>query len=259
MLARVQSNFSAGSPAWHPGHAGAICLLWIDALDLALQQRAPVRHLGAVAAVAGLHVALLYALLTGMTRDVVEAAWKPIQVKLVEAIEPPPPPPAPLPNPPPPIAPVPIFAPPPEVRVAQAQAPNLTVTTTPGTVPSPSVPPSPRPAPVAVAAPAQQPPVRHPAHAAVLDVSRCERPAYPIQALREEAVGTTRIRFRVDASGHVEQAQLLRPSGVDRSHRALDRAAIEALSRCAFKPGTDEQGHSIGGIAIVDYVWNLNQ
>jgi protein TonB len=63
----------------------------------------------------------------------------------------------------------------------------------------------------------------------------------------------------VNAAGRVQQSELLRPSGVDPAHRALDRAAIDALSRCAFKPGIDEQGSPAGGDAVVDYVWNLEQ
>jgi len=85
------------------------------------------------------------------------------------------------------------------------------------------------------------------------------RPAYPMLAARQAATGTTRIRFKVDANGHVESAQLVRGSGLDPAHRALDRAAIEALGQCAFKPGTDDDGKPVGGDAVVDYVWKLDE
>ena len=35
-------------------------------------------------------------------------------------------------------------------------------------------------------------------------------------------------------------------------------AAVEVLSRCPFKPGTDTEGQPVGGaVATVEYVWKL--
>lgn len=231
---------------------------------LTLNQPASNRHFGAIAIAAGLHMALVYALLSGMAREVTDMVLTPLQVKLVDETPPPPPPPSlQLPPPPPLMAPRPLYVPPPEVHVPPPPAPALTVTATPSPVPelaAAPAPPAPRPAPVLTASPpAPPPPARHLAHAASLDVSRCERPTYPAMALRQEATGTTRIRFTVDALGRVQGAQLLHPSGHDRAHRALDQAAIAALSQCAFKPGADDRGRATGGDAVVEYVWKMGQ
>jgi len=225
----------------------------------------PGRQFAAVAAAGALHVALVYGLTNGMASRIAEVVWTPTLVKLVQAPTPPPPPPPP-PLPLPPLAaPVPLYVPPPAVSIdTPPKAPPMTVTTTappihdaPPLLPVLPASPRPTPAPVALAPPA--PPPHSQAHAAELDVARCDRPAYPAAALRQQVSGITRIRFRVDAAGRVQQSELLRPSGVDPAHRALDRAAIDALSHCAFKPGIDEQGLPVGGDAVVDYVWNLAQ
>ena len=83
-------------------------------------------------------------------------------------------------------------------------------------------------------------------------------PEYPESAARVEAAGTTKIRFTVDATGAVSKADIERSSGKLKEHRALDRAAVAALSKCRFKPGLDENGAPTGGFAIVDYVWKLD-
>jgi protein TonB len=91
--------------------------------------------------------------------------------------------------------------------------------------------------------------------APVINVNSCEKPEYPAAALRAEATGTTKIRFTVDASGKVSKAEVERSAGPSREHRLLDRTAIEALSKCPFKPGTDEAGQPVGATTVVEYVW----
>ena len=94
--------------------------------------------------------------------------------------------------------------------------------------------------------------------AARIDVSSCEKPEYTRAALRAEATGTTRIRFTIDATGKVAKAEIEKSSGPTREHRALDAAAVEALGKCPFRPGTDPEGKPIGGaIATVEYVWKI--
>jgi protein TonB len=150
--------------------------------------------------------------------------------------------------------PPPSFMPPPEVQVSTPQlAPAITVTRE---APPPSTvtlsPAAPGPAPAAAPAPRPQ------AVAARIDVSTCEKPEYPAAALRADATGTTKIRFTVDATGVVSKAEIERAAGPSREHRLLDRTAVEALSKCRFKPGTDEQGKPIGGSTVVDYVWKTD-
>src|SRR5207247_1566978 len=42
-----------------------------------------------------------------------------------------------------------------------------------------------------------------------------------------------------------------------RQPKRLDRTAVEALSKCKFKPGTDDAARPVGAFSIVDCVWNL--
>ena len=85
------------------------------------------------------------------------------------------------------------------------------------------------------------------------------RPSYPAAAQRAGATGVSRLRFNVDAQGHIGGVQILQSSGATREHRLMDRAAAEALAQCPATPGTDEQGRPVGGTADVEYVWSLDE
>lgn len=186
--------------------------------------------------VVGLHLLLGWALVSGLARRVVEVVKPPVEVSILEEPKAPPPPP-------------PSYMPPPEVNVAQPADPQPSITAS-------SVPPP--PAPVVIAPPAPPAAPRALGTPARIDVSSCEKPEYPRSALRAEVTGTTRIRFTIDASGRVAKAEIDRPSGPTREHRSLDAAAVEVLSRCPFKPGTDTEGQPVGGaVATVEYVWKL--
>ena len=224
-------------------------------MDYASQQRSPGKHpIGLGVVVIG-HVILGYALVNGLGHKIVDAIKAPIETKIIDEIKPPPPPPPDnLPPPPKTAMPPPSFVPPPEVQVAQPQlAPAITVTRE-APPPAPPVSIAPAPAPVQAPAPVAAP-VRRAAVAAVIDVGTCEKPEYPAAALRAEATGTTKIRFTVDAAGVVSKSEIERSAGASREHRLLDRTAVDALSKCRFKPGTDENGKPTGGTTVVDYVW----
>jgi periplasmic protein TonB len=83
------------------------------------------------------------------------------------------------------------------------------------------------------------------------------RPVYPHVAEREGVTGITKLRFVVDAAGHVS-AQLLQSSGPLRQNRRMDEAAIEALSHCPVQVGTDDFGRPVGGTVDVNYKWTIN-
>jgi periplasmic protein TonB len=204
-----------------------------------------------------LHVILGYALVNGLARKIVEVIKAPIETKIIDEVKPPPPPPPENLPPPPKFAPPPpSYAPPPEVQIANPiAAPAISVQSV--APPAAPVTLAPAPAPTAAPAPAAPAPVRQ-AVAAKIDVSTCEKPEYPSAAARAEATGTTKIRFVVDASGVVSKADVERSAGASREHRLLDRTAVDALSKCRFKPGTDEHGKPIGGTTVVDYVWKLD-
>ena len=224
-------------------------------MDYASQQRNPGKHPVGLIVVAVLHVVLGYALVNGLGRKIVDVMKAPIETKIIDEVKPPPPPPPEnLPPPPKMAMPPPSYMPPPEVQVSTPQlAPAITVTRE-------APPPAPvtiGPAPAPVTAPA--PPVqRIQAVPARIDVSTCEKPEYPAAALRADATGISKIRFTVDATGMVSKAEIERSAGASREHRLLDRTAVEALSKCRFKPGVDENGKPVGGTTVVDYVWKTD-
>jgi len=227
-----------------PGHG---------ALSYAEQQRRVGKHPVGLIVVVSLHLVLGYALVSGLARKVVEVVKQPLETKIIEEVKPPPPPPPEnLPPPPKMAPPPPSFVPPPEVVVNPPPMQQPTITTT-QVAPPPAV-VTLAPPPQADAPPAPRPAARP----AQIDVKSCESPSYPAAAQRTEATGLTKIRFTVDAQGHVSKAEIERSAGATREHKLLDRTAVDALSKCRFKPGTDENGNATGGFAVVDYVWKLD-
>ena len=191
-------------------------------LDYAQQQRNPAKHLAGIAFVIIFHVALVYGLMNGLARKVVEVVKGPLETRLIEEIKkaqpdkPPPPPPKLAPPPPP-------FIPPPEVNVAAVQQANPgAITAIARTLP----PPAPEPAPPVVQA-APRPAVRVPP---VIDAKRsCAEP-----------------------DGRVVKSKVESSSGYAR----LDEAARNALGRCQFKPGTVD-GKPEQSWASLKYTWKL--
>ena len=114
------------------------------------QQADPRRHAAGLSFVVVLHVAVVYALVTGLAKKVVDVVRAPIDTRVIEEIRKPPPPPEVQPPPPPKLeAPPPPFIPPPEVQVqSPVQPPTITATTpTPPAAPVAIVPMAPRPTP----------------------------------------------------------------------------------------------------------------
>lgn len=187
--------------------------------------------------VALIHVAVGYALVTGLAY---EAAKKVIQkvttVDIKEEVkkeEPPPPPPKKADTPPPPIV-----APPPKINVAPA-APVIDTVSTPPPVappmvlvpPPPAAPPPPRFTPKGAA------PKGNPGNWATSN-------DYPARALREEREGTTGFRVTVGPDGRVTDCQITSSSG----HSDLDQATCDNVRRRArFAPATDGEGNPTSG------------
>ncbi|MFZ6713252.1 energy transducer TonB [Undibacterium sp. TC9W] len=96
--------------------------------------------------------------------------------------------------------------------------------------------------------------VKNPVHvAAVVDMSRCEKPVYPASALRSGDAGTVTLAMLIGTDGRVLETRTEGSSGF----RNLDKAASQALSLCRFTPGT------IDGVAQqswtkVQYVWKID-
>ena len=90
--------------------------------------------------------------------------------------------------------------------------------------------------------------------AAVIDAANCAKPTYPAGALRNGDEGTVTLAFLIGKDGHVASAKIERTSG----HRDLDRAALQGLSLCAFKPGTVD-GVAQESWARMQYAWRLDE
>lgn len=142
-------------------------------MDFSKRQDDPRRHLPGLLAVVVFHVLVVYALVNGLAKKVVDVVRAPIETKLIEEIVKPPPPPPPPPPPervvppPPKQAPPPPFVPPPEVVVTAPPPVEPTIT---------AVTPPPPPAPVEITpmAPPPSEPVVAPAPPA--------KPAQPVAA-----------------------------------------------------------------------------
>lgn len=186
-------------------------------------QRDSSRRLAGLAVVVAFHAALIYALVHGLARQIVEVVRQPLETKIIEEIkapppDKPPPPPPKLTTPPPP------YIPPPEVQVqAPVSAPTITAVTSE--------------------------PVRT---AAVVDANTCEKPAYPAASLRANEVGIVRLSFLINTDGKVLDSKVERTSG----SRRLDQAARAGLSLCKFKPAT-VNGKPERTWGRIEYVWKI--
>lgn len=186
--------------------------------------------------VALIHVAVGYALVTGLAYEGVRQVLKKVTTVDIKKDEPkkePPPPPKKVAAPPP------IVAPPPKINVSVAPPPVQTVVTPPPV--APVVPVLAPPAPVAPPPPRIQPkaavPKGNPGSWATTN-------DYPTRALREEREGTTGFRVTVGPDGRVTSCEITSSSGSD----DLDAATCSNVTRRArFNPATDGEGQPTSG------------
>jgi periplasmic protein TonB len=190
------------------------------------------------------HVALVWALMNGLARTVVQAISAPMEAKLIEEVKPPPPPPKVIEMPPPPkfTPPPPAFVPPPEVQVQSPPSPQPAITATvaepppappPPVIARPEVPPLPAPAPApAVAAPPEAPAMPLSASVACSNYRQVMGDAgFPREAQRlglEE--GRVVVQFTLGVQGEVKDVKAL-----SSSHAAFEKASIKTVSayKCA--------------------------
>lgn len=200
--------------------------------DYAAEQRNPRKHLVGIGVVILLHIILVYGLVNGLARKVVEVVKGPIETKIIEEVKPPPPETAP---PPPKLAPPPpSFIPPPEINIAEAAPVQNTITSVTAS----------RPAPVA---PAPKAATRTPP---VVKASGCREPEYPASSARLGEAGRVELALLVGVDGKVTESKVEKSSGFPR----LDEAARSALSLCKFKPGTAD-GRAEQAWAKIAYVF----
>lgn len=203
----------------------------------------------AIIIVALIHVALGYALVTGLAYS---AAKKLVErVTTVDIEEPPPPEEEPPPPPPDEVAPPPIVAPPPPLNV-NPNPPPVTVVDTP----PPPAPVVPRAAPPPPAPP--PPPSR--ARGATPDgqgrwAQRIQE-NYPARAIRDETEGSVGVRVTIGANGRVTACSVTSSSGSS----VLDEAACDGMTRYArYNPALDDAGEPTTGSASTRIVYQLGR
>jgi periplasmic protein TonB len=201
-------------------------------------ERSPGKNLSGITLVVILHLAIGYALVTGLARKVVEVIKQPLETKIIEEIKKPPPD---VPPPPPPkmAAPPPPFIPPPEINI---QVPVVTPPPTITTVTTERPPPGPPPV---IAPPAPPAPVQ-PLVRKEYKASYRVEPVFPRQAQRDGISGTVVARVHVAPGGNVTQVQIM-----SSTNRIFDREVIRALSQWRFNP------EPVGFIGEYEIVFNL--
>ena len=209
-------------------------------MNFAEQQANPQRRIVGFGAVLLFHVLLVYALVSGLAKKVVDVVRAPIETKVIEEIKKPPPPPEVVVPPPPKLeAPPPPFIPPPEIQIATPPpAPTIVAVT-----------PTPPPAPVAIA-PAPPPvvatpaPPAPPAPAVVTAGVACSNysavmgdVAFPREALRAGIEkGEAVMQFTLSASGEIKDIRTVRSTN---AIFARNSSRIISSFKCAG------QGHDV--------------
>jgi protein TonB len=207
------------------------------------------------ALVAGLHVAIGALFIHSINSRHISLSSLPEQVLVAvkpEPQEPPPPPPEP-PKPMPKLAPPDVFVPTVEVDVAPPPdpAPLRATTTEPEPSPFPFTPSEPVPQAQPAATPSAN--AGQMRTAVFADANACALPDYPARAIRDGASGTTTLALLVGPDGRVSSARVEHSSG----SKDLDKAAVNALSLCRFKPATSN-GVPESAWASLAYVWKLD-
>lgn len=205
----------------------------------------------AIVIVAIIHIALGYALITGLAYDAVKKVVE--RVTTVDVSEPPPPPEEPPPPPPDNAPPPPPVAPPPPISIA----------VTPPQIQTVNTPPPPRPVftqAAPVAAPAPPAPVAPPPPKRANPVPKgnpgrwVSNDDYPSRAIREEAQGTVRFSLTVGADGRVSDCTITGSSG----NSTLDDTACRLLrQRARFDPKLDSEGNPTTGTWSSSFRWQL--
>jgi periplasmic protein TonB len=211
------------------------------------------RRNAAIAVAVVFHLVLVWGLMNGLGRSVIQAIKAPIETHIIEEVKPPPPPPKVIEMPPPPAyvpPPPPAYVPPPEVQVQAPPAPQPTITAAIAeTPPAPPPPVVPRveapPAPAPVAPPPA--PTRVSASVACSNFAKVMGDAaFPREAQRfglEE--GSALVQFTLTAAGEIKDVK-----PVEASHPVFGRGAVRIAGdfKCAG------QGHDV--IVQVPFVFN---
>lgn len=209
------------------------------------------------------HGLLIYALISGLARDVIVAVQAPVEMQIIQEVKPPPPPPKPIEMPkqepkpvvqktvqkpepkavpkPAPFVPKPQVAPP-----TQTDAPKVTTQSEQPTPPSP-------PAKEVTAEPVPAKPKGETKGVSGSASASCPTPEYPQDALMNEEQGTVRLRLDVGSDGRVTDAKVEKSSG----SRNLDRATVNAYKKCVFGAAMQD-GTATAGSINLEYTFKLD-
>lgn len=191
-------------------------------MNFSQQAADPRRHAIGLSVVVLLHVVVVYTLLTGLAKKVVDIVKPPIDTRVIEEVVKPQPPPEVMTPPPPQVEAPPPFVPPPDVLIQAPPPvqPTITATATP--------PPVAEFKPVPPAA-VQMPPGPASVAAGVVCsnfASIMGEVAYPREAQRSGIEkGEAVVQFVVAASGEIKDAQVVRAT-----HPIFGRAALRIVS-----------------------------
>lgn len=197
-------------------------------------------NIGSLAAVVGLHLLAMWAILAMSQIEPIAVGAKPLYVQFIETTAPEPvKPPEPLPPTPP--------------RPLEKPKPKPLITTTaqepsPTAIEAPPEPVAPEPLPPIQAAPEPGPapePVIEPPRYNLAYLNN-PAPAYPQRSLQLGEEGTVTLRAVITAEGQVKSIEIQKSSGFSR----LDQAALNAVRRWRFTPS--KRGDTpVEGVAII--------
>jgi protein TonB len=207
-------------------------------MNYAEQQRNPVRTMVGFAAVVLFHVVLIWALVNGLGKNIVDVIKAPLETKIIKDTKPPPPE-APPPPPPQLAAPPPPYVPPPDIQIQpppQATT-NAITAVTHEAPPTTTFVPTPKPAPPT--------PDRD-----VSAVPISGDPAtYPPEMQDEDREGRVTVSCDVDATGTTSNCSVEKVVGGE----AFARAALQYVRSERYHPATHN------GVAIATrHTWVLN-
>ncbi|MBL8510467.1 MAG: energy transducer TonB [Betaproteobacteria bacterium] len=190
-------------------------------MDYAHDQAKPSKHLVGFAVVVLFHILVVWALISGLARTVVDVIKQPLTTKIIEEVKPPPPPDLPPPPPPKMVQMQPTFVPPPEVVVQTPPPPQPVIASVTSVAP---------PVTAAPRTPVQQVTQAPPAPSNNVGVA-CPNSQkirseikYPPQAQREGLSGEVVMEFTVAANGEIKD--IVTKSS---TNRVFERASVAAV------------------------------
>jgi len=210
-------------------------------VQYAQAKRNPGKHSVGFVVVVLIHVAVVYALVTGLARKVVDVIKQPLETKIIETPKPPPEVLPPVPPPPQLEAPPPPFIPPPEVTI-QAPSPPTAISAVTSTPPAEAGPMTPM-------APPAPPPS---ANAGPVNVRSVCTKMPPPELPAVNAVGTVSMLATLTiVGGRVNAVEVSQIRGTNdrKSQRALVAAVQEAARRYAC---------SGDAVAVQEFLFNIN-